>query len=277
MSKSTLSFEIRYQSRISFDIPYQTRLSFDIRYQTRLLSTSDINLDSRSTSTIKHDSRSISDTGWFKLNSISDFKRRKSTPFSGYTDPAFLHTCSVGPWQNVTNGLCVCVFCFRYFVVFVFLDICVLGDAKFPAKKTMKAVHSLTLWRGLIERVRKKSWSISKKTAWTSPPVCDENVKFTTFSSWLLTAVSVQDQLWTLRVTWNWSCAVSSSYFFSRFVLRINADMPGSTSAWNRLVQIFFFNKTVFFVRKRLNIIDLFEGLWFVGTHFRCQRQLPSP
>ena len=156
MSKSTLSFEIRYQSRISFDIPYQTRLSFDIRYQTRLLSTSDINLDSRSTSTIKHDSRSISDTGWFKLNSIkTNLCSRNVTQFFWDIYPKLCaHTSSVSPCQPVSERRLVFVFYVfsffaEYLVVYFASDVLGFANPKFPGREREK--KTLTGRQGLTE------------------------------------------------------------------------------------------------------------------------------
>ena len=53
---------------------------------------------------------------------------------------------------------------------------------------------------------------------------------------------------------------------FSFFCAKLCTNMPRSTC--RRLVQKKKWETHVFFLRKRLNTTDLFEGLWLVGTHF---------
>ena len=103
------------------------------------------------------------------------------------------------------------------------------------------------------------------KTAWTFRLQCGKvcNSRTVAFNH----LVSVQDKLRAINMIRYWPYAVRSSNICAKSFVGV----PQSTC--NRRVRKKIVKKMLFSLRKRLTIIDLFEGLWSVGTRFRHQRQ----
>ena len=99
------------------------------------------------------------------------------------------------------------------------------------------------------------SGSISKKRR-GHLEFCAENMFAQLPCSYLVSAGS------TLGAKHDLILALSSQMF--EYLRDFFTDMPWSTR--NRLVQQ---KKTEFFLRKRLTIVHLLEGLWSAGTRFR--------
>ena len=153
----------------------------------------------------------------------------------------------------------------QIFVFSCFWDVWVLRDPRFPAKKKNKKPE-----KPIRKKLGRDTLNTCAKFQGLSLKNGVDTLTFVLYSA-KITAwrrnfylVLVYIRFRALNLTWYWSYAVSSSIFRAKLC----TDMPWST--WKPLVQkkkcVNYFSS----YSKCLSIFDLFEGLWLVGTHFRC-------